>query len=163
MSSKQVVRINKSSKLPEDFDWKTYVMLNEDLSGFNEVKAKRHYMLFGRNENRRYTVDAEPELTDLSYRILNEITSENYIYNDLWCHIHSNNPKELLSNETFLKLTKYFTIVITCDYDISKRMLSEFTILQIDCKHPTIDKKNYVLKYLKDTKYQHDLLLSVSY
>ena len=43
------------SKLPENFDWKTYVDLNPDLGHMNEKQAKGHYLLYGINENRIYT------------------------------------------------------------------------------------------------------------
>lgn len=43
--------------IPEDFDWQFYLEYHKDLqqaSINDEQKAKQHYLLFGRNENRRY-------------------------------------------------------------------------------------------------------------
>lgn len=170
---KTVIKYDKNIQLPYDFDWRTYVALNHDLRGFSEEKAKRHYLLFGINENRSYKYEAnntnevnepnEIHISNLNYKILNENLNENYIYNDLWCHVHSNNPKDLLSNEQFIKLAKYFTIIFTCDYDISRNLLSEFTFLHVDNKYPNLDKKNHVLKYLMDKEYSHDLLISIAY
>ena len=62
----------------------------------------------------------------------------------------------------FLKISKYFTIVFTCDHDISNDLLTDYTFLQINNAHPSIEKKNYVLKYLNDKEYNHDLLISVA-
>lgn len=44
--------------LPDDFDWRHYLHNNPDLIKFginNNDKAVRHYLMFGKNENRRYS------------------------------------------------------------------------------------------------------------
>ena len=186
---KKTVLYNKTTELPYDFNWRTYVTLNEDLYGFSEKKAIKHYLLFGKNENRVYksknmdtivnhyesTNDYENarkykeininsvNINSLEYDILNEITDSNYIINDLWCHVHSNNPNEVVDNEIFTKLTKYFSVIFTCESKIILDMPKDFTILYINNKDCNIDKKNYVLKYLTEKKYDHDLLMSMTY
>jgi len=43
--------------LPEDFDWRMYLAINKDLGehGFStEIKAKQHYLQYGRKESRVY-------------------------------------------------------------------------------------------------------------
>ena len=45
---------NEYENLPDDFDWKIYILLNEDIKNFNETQAKNHYITFGFYENRKY-------------------------------------------------------------------------------------------------------------
>jgi hypothetical protein len=42
--------------LPKDFDYKNYCELNEDLNELNEFDLKKHYLLYGKLENRKYKV-----------------------------------------------------------------------------------------------------------
>lgn len=220
MSFRKTVFYDKNAELPYDFNWKIYVDLNKDLYGFSEKKAKQHYLLFGRNENRVYKYETKPQKTvsdniydylnedinedidaneyinennyveqninnsnniiyedsheykevsvnsvsieSLEYDVLNEVTDSNYTINDLWCHVHSNNPSEVIDNDLFIKLTKYFSVVITSESKIMLDMPKDFTILYVKNKH-NIDTKNYVLKYLTDNNYDHDLLISMTY
>jgi len=47
--------MNKNNKLPNDFNWKTYIEVNNDLSIFNnERQAIEHYINHGIHENRKY-------------------------------------------------------------------------------------------------------------
>ena len=85
---------------------------------------------------------------NLKYRLLNENTDSSYVINPLWCHVHANDPQKIVHNEDFIKLSKYFSIIFTCDYNISNHIYPEFTFLHIDCKHPNVDRKHYVLKYI---------------
>lgn len=152
---------NLNTQLPSDFDWREYVALNPDLSHLNETQAIKHYLLYGINEKRQYKIEHIKSL-DIKYRLLNENIQSIYINNPLWCHIHSNNPEDIINNEDFIKLSKYFSIIFTCDYNINLNTSSEYTYLHIDCKHPHIDRKTYVLKYLNDNNYYNDLVISVN-
>jgi hypothetical protein len=42
------------NNLPDDFDWKVYTELNDDLTNFNKEGAESHYMLYGFSEGRYY-------------------------------------------------------------------------------------------------------------
>ena len=44
--------------LPLNFDWKTYIELNEDLSHMKQEQAIRHYLNYGMKEDRVYKIDA---------------------------------------------------------------------------------------------------------
>lgn len=101
-------------------------------------------------------------IENLEYKILNEVNDSDYIINDLWCHVHSNNPSEVINNELFVKLTKYFSVVFTSESKVILDMPKNFTILYVNNNY-NIDTKNYVLKYLTDKKYDHDLLISMTY
>jgi hypothetical protein len=61
MENKTMINhLAKTIKLPEDFDWKTYLIKNIDLvlSGFDsEEQATDHYLKYGRSENRVYFED----------------------------------------------------------------------------------------------------------
>jgi hypothetical protein len=43
--------------LPKDFEWETYIAINDDLQQYNEFEAKTHYLTYGINENRIYRVE----------------------------------------------------------------------------------------------------------
>ena len=182
---KTTVFYDKNAELPYDFNWRIYASLHEDLKGFSETKVKQHYLLFGRNENRPYKYEhlynnnlnnnnfldvdkfqsnnEETSNTNNSnYQILNEVLDDNYIINDLWCHVHSNNPSEVIHNELFIKLAKYFSVVFTCDNKTIANMPTDYTILCVDNKNK-IDTKQYVVDYLTDKKYNHDLLITMTY
>ena len=68
---------NKLSDLPQDFDWKTYIKVNPDLTMFGvntEVRAQNHYLTYGIKEGRQYSFDNElPIDFDITmYKWLNE-------------------------------------------------------------------------------------------
>lgn len=42
--------------LPKDFDHENYRESNEDLKDYNEINLKKHYLFFGKAENRKYKV-----------------------------------------------------------------------------------------------------------
>lgn len=185
---KKIVYYNKNAELPYDFNWETYVSLHKDLEGFSEIKAKQHYLLFGQNEKRSYkyeypsmtrddflnvntfennnemtsSIDSSNTDTDLKYQIINEVHDDNYVINDLWCHVHTNNPSQVIDNELFIKVAKYFSIVFTCDNKLLSNIPKDFTILCVDNKS-NIDTKKFVVQYLIDKKYNHDLLITMTY
>lgn len=53
--------------LPSDFFWEDYISLNEDLIGFDEFSAKKHYILYGKTENRYYLRDTNTIPKDFSW------------------------------------------------------------------------------------------------
>lgn len=184
---KTTVYYDIKAELPYDFNWRIYASLHKDLKGFSEIKVKQHYLLFGRNENRPYKYEnlstnnnnlnkndflnvdtfesinkATPNTNNSNYQILNEVHDDNYIINDLWCHVHSNNPSEVIHNELFIKLAKYFSVVFTCDNKTITNIPTDYTILCVDNKN-NIDTKEYVVHYLRDKKYSHDLLITMTY
>lgn len=190
---KTTVYYDKNAELPHDFNWRIYASLHKDLKGFSETKLKQHYLLFGINENRPYKYEDLPTNTNTNnnnnnlnkndflnvdtfkknnkatsntnnsnYQILNEVLDDNYIINDLWCHVHSNNPSEVIHNELFIKLAKYFSVVFTCDNKTITNIPTDYTILCVNNEN-NIDTKEYVVDYLMDKKYNHDLLITMTY
>jgi hypothetical protein len=81
---------------PEGFYWKNYVYLNDDLKIYasDEYLAKRHYLLFGKKENRHYLIKDKSLLPtdfnwieylsmniDIAKQLKNESNSQNhYLY-----------------------------------------------------------------------------------
>jgi hypothetical protein len=53
--------IYKYKNVPDDFNSKEYIDLNEDLKGFTELHAKNHYENEGYKENRKYKYDNLPD------------------------------------------------------------------------------------------------------
>ena len=49
------------NNLPDNFDWKNYLILNTDLNFTTEEETKMHYLTHGINENRKYILDFLPE------------------------------------------------------------------------------------------------------
>lgn len=65
----------EGSKLPLDFDWRTYVSLYADLAqrtDWNEWKAALHYLEVGTKENRKHTFEALPKALKLDLEALHE-------------------------------------------------------------------------------------------
>jgi hypothetical protein len=63
------------SIVPYDFDWKTYLALNNDLDEkCNEIEAIDHYVKYGINENRNYKID---EFDWKTYLLLNNDLNQN--------------------------------------------------------------------------------------
>ena len=165
-NSKTIIKYNKNAQLPSDFDWKTYVSLNEDLAGFNETKAKSHYLIFGINENRVYKKD-ESDLNNsessITYEVINETYEDNYVDNRLWCHVYCNNPNELIFKDEFSKVAKYFSIIFTCDSVNNEDIPSDYTILKVNKMYSEDIKKECVANYLDNKNYTFDLLISMTY
>lgn len=53
-SSPQKEVDNNPLKIPKDFNWETYIQINSDLHNMNKRQAIKHYLRFGRKENRKY-------------------------------------------------------------------------------------------------------------
>jgi hypothetical protein len=69
------------NKLPKDFNWKTYIKLNCDLTLFNnKEEAIKHYLDYGSNEKRQYTINIPIDFDWKIYIFLNhdlrEITNK---------------------------------------------------------------------------------------
>ena len=88
--------MNKNNKLPNDFNWKTYINLNNDLSIFNtEKEAIEHYINYGLNENRKYKKENIIILYDLmKIKKINEKDNIFYILSE----IIKNNTKNISNN-----------------------------------------------------------------
>ena len=55
------LNIKNIKNISEDFNWKDYVELNEDLKHMNKQEATTHYELYGYNEKRKYKYENIPE------------------------------------------------------------------------------------------------------
>lgn len=62
---------NINNELPLDFDWELYVKINDDISSLDEVKAKLHYVNFGRNEKRLYKLELPDDFDWEEYLLMN--------------------------------------------------------------------------------------------
>lgn len=72
---------NKKKNIPNDFDWKTYIRLNNDLNDHNNKRdAINHYLNYGINEKRQYKVKLPNDFNWEEYIALNsdliEVTNE---------------------------------------------------------------------------------------
>lgn len=54
--------------LPNDFNWKIYVMLNNDLKHMNKKDAELHYIKFGIMENRQYKIRKKSLPNDFNWK-----------------------------------------------------------------------------------------------
>lgn len=73
--------------LPPDFDWKMYRYLNPDLSGFNEIQCKQHYIHHGCYEGRPYRTSNDKNHDDEFYRLYCRYTGVDMPYT--YCDIAS--------------------------------------------------------------------------
>jgi hypothetical protein len=61
-----------AKKIPKGFNWKLYIKLNNDLIDFNNKKAAvKHYIEFGKNENRQFKIDIPNDFNWRQYIKLN--------------------------------------------------------------------------------------------
>jgi hypothetical protein len=75
-----------SNKILIDFDWKTYLELNEDLKHLTEVEAKKHYLEYGINENRIVSFINIP--TDFNWKTYIELNYDLSHMTELELKIH---------------------------------------------------------------------------
>jgi len=66
--------MNKNiNKLPKDFNWKTYIKLNNDLTVLtNKTDAVKHYLDYGKNEKRPYKINLPNDFDWKQYIALNK-------------------------------------------------------------------------------------------
>ena len=71
LNSSNIKYLIFDDELPKDFTINKYKDLNKDLSDMNDVQLLNHYILFGRNEKRKYNIDELSESSDdsLDYKI----------------------------------------------------------------------------------------------
>jgi hypothetical protein len=64
--------INEINKLiPKDFNYNEYILINTDLKFSNELQAKKHYYLYGKNEKRYMSINE-----------INKLIPEDFDYNE---------------------------------------------------------------------------------
>jgi len=71
--SKKTIKKNFGLLLPNNFEWKDYISLHDDLQHMNENDAKCHYILHGNYENRKFTF-----LQDIIDDNINPLRSKGY-------------------------------------------------------------------------------------
>lgn len=72
-----VIKEKSKLLLPEDFYWKTYISLHEDVKNLSESDAEFHYIYHGVNENRSYNY-SDKNLKKLSWQVPNKTEQECY-------------------------------------------------------------------------------------
>ena len=82
-------KIYTYKNLPEDFNPKDYVELNEDLKHMTEIKTKIHYENNGYKENRKYKYENIPD--DFSAKEYIELNKDLKHMNELQAKIHYEN------------------------------------------------------------------------
>jgi hypothetical protein len=60
--------------IPDDFNWRTYIQLNNDLKNMNEIQAIKHYSNHGCNEKRKYKYENIPD--DFNWRVYIELNND---------------------------------------------------------------------------------------
>jgi len=97
------------TELPKDFNYKTYLALNKDLNNkMSLIQTTKHYLEFGKNENRKYKKDINLLVTVLS------------------CKKHSHLWKEIKNRTTNL-------IIFTGSYNNSTFYDRKSKILYLNC------------------------------
>jgi len=79
----------KYKNIPNDFDWKLYSNLNNDLNFTNEQEAIYHYEFYGFFEKRRYKYDNIPN--DFNWKTYIELNNDLKIYSEIEAKKHYSN------------------------------------------------------------------------
>jgi hypothetical protein len=72
--------------IPDDFNWRAYIELNDDLKNMNEIQAKKHFVLYGYLENRKYKYENIPD--DFIWRAYIELNDDLKNMNEIQAKVH---------------------------------------------------------------------------
>ncbi len=78
--------IKNIKNIPDDFNWKDYIELNEDLYDMTELQAKHYYEFFGYKEDRKYKYENIPE--DFNWKYYIELNEDLYDMTELQAKNH---------------------------------------------------------------------------
>ena len=128
------------SKLPKDFDYKTYLLLNPDLDSYlDEVETKKHYLMYGINENRKYKVTIPEDFNYKDYIELNkdldQHTDEEYAKNHYILYGFYEKREYKKESNSYLK-------------DISKFISIYGTNREETFKNPKLEFRYFCFRYL---------------
>ena len=133
---------NKYENIPNDFDWKVYIELNEDLYNMTELEAKTHYEIYGFYEKRLYKLDyifdifiycgAKCGGSTLSKTFINNSYKTLHLHTSLFTNINllnkyisqnKNNIFDIINNN---KQNKYVYIIDSYRNPIERKISSLF-------------------------------------
>ena len=141
-------------KLPDDFDWQSYIRYNDDLrlAGINtEIMAQKHWLRHGVKENRIYkktecilnNFDKYPYLfhkynngiSDPNTPIDMKILNEHKLDKKLICHIHCYDLNQFIpyfgkyfeTIHTVFDIIVTFSIIIIVNYPLNNFWMSIFS------------------------------------
>jgi glycosyltransferase involved in cell wall biosynthesis len=146
--------------LPKDFDPIIYTLLHPDLivAGIDdEQKAKEHYILYGRKENRAYK-KIVPSFSETvsSHELVPEIwnNGKNLLYFSPMAPDYdtSSGGNRLLEILKILKIDLQYNVWFLCNGSSKKKYLDALDAIKIPYFLPDIDKQIYLDTYLKKAK-----------
>lgn len=147
--------------IPSDFHPMEYILLHPDLiaAGIdNEQKAKEHYLLFGRKENRLYKKVVAPTIQPQAVPKAEFWNNgKNLLYFSPMApdYDHSSGGNRLLQILKILKLDLGYNIWFLCNGTHKIQYIDMLKSLGISVFLPNIDKQEYLDKYLKEAKQNH--------
>lgn len=143
--------------IPEDFNFNDYINLHPDLLtvGINdEQKAKEHFLLFGRKENRIYkkSIISDTPITESKPELWNN--GQNLLYfspmaPDYDCSSGGNRLLQILS---ILKLDLKYNIWFLCNGYSSIKHIKILEDLNIPVYISDVNKQHYLNRYLEQAK-----------
>jgi hypothetical protein len=136
-----------------------------DLPNETNIDAIRHYSKYGRTENHLYsrsmiTTQNSKKYNDCTYQIMNENSSNTFLNNKLWAHLHCYDIDKFdeIYGEYIDDVMKYFSVVVT--YSKGDNIPNhKFTILKIQNKGMDVGAKMCVIKFLKDKQIVFDFIM----
>lgn len=146
-----------SHLIPNDFDPVAYMNLHPDLiiNGVdNEQKAKEHYLLYGRQENRMYKKPIIQSISIDSHRPEFWNNGNNLLYFSPMApdYDRSGGGNRLLQILKILKLDLNYNVWFLCNSSHSDRYIQAIKDLDIPIFLPNIKQQQYLDVYLKDAK-----------
>jgi hypothetical protein len=75
--------------IPDDFNWRVYIELNDDLKNMYEIQAITHFIRYGYRENRKYKYENIPD--DFNWRAYIELNDDLKNMNEIQAKAHFNN------------------------------------------------------------------------
>jgi GT2 family glycosyltransferase len=144
--------------LPDDFKPMEYILLHPDLivAGIDdEQKAKEHYLLFGRKENRLYKKMVVPTVEPQGIpkaEFWNNGKNLLYFSPMTPDYDHSSGGNRLLQILKILKLDLDYNIWFLCNGTHKPEYIDILKSFDISVFLPNADKQEYLDKYLKEAK-----------
>lgn len=144
--------------IPKDFDYKTYIEYHPDLQNAgidNEQKAKEHYLLFGRKENRTYKLTSQPSpsIKNLLAEKWNN-TNNNILYFSPMAPDYdlSSGGNRLLEILKILKQDLQYNVYFLCNGTASQKYLDILSELDISYFLPDLKNMIYLNQQLEKFK-----------
>lgn len=145
--------------VPDDFDYKFYINSNADLQHAgvdSEQKAKEHYAIFGKQENRQYKyVKQTPCISNNQYipEVWNNGKNLLYFAPTVPDYDKSGGGNRLFQILSVLKKDLKYNIWFMCNgYSTNKKYVQDLKNMGISIYTPNIKKEQYLNFYLEQAK-----------